>query len=241
MARRVEDLILLMPILSGPDYIDAAIVPMPWPDPAKVDLKSLRVAFYTDNGEGAAKPTPEVIAMVEQVVGHFRELGCTVTAATPPDVLLITDISRKLREGDGNAWQKRLIEKYKTTVPGPNRRFDYPLLPTSEFTKLIEDRDAWRSKMISWVKEFDVIISPAALGPAQVIGERTDPPNPPGSSFTSTYNLTGWPSGVVRAATSPEKMPLGVMVTAQPWREDVVLAAMLFIEGKTGGWQKPPL
>ncbi len=241
MARSVADLVLLMPILSGPDNVDAAIQPMPWPDPAAVDVKRLRVAWYTDQGPGAARPTPEMIALVEATAAHFKELGCTVVQDTPPEMILAADLSTKLREGDGNSWQRRLLEKYGTTVPGPNRRFDYPLIATPEFTKLLEERDAWRSKMLQWVAKYDLILCPPALGPAPVIGSKEANERPPGSGFTTTYNLTGWPSGVVRAGTSPEGMPLGVMVTGQPWREDNVLAAMLVIEGRTGGWKRPNL
>ena len=42
MARYVEDLILLMPIISGPDWSDPFIVPVPLGDPADVELSGLR-------------------------------------------------------------------------------------------------------------------------------------------------------------------------------------------------------
>ena len=45
-----------------------------------------------------------------------------------------------------------------------------------------------------------------------------------GTSYTSAYNLTGWPGVVVRGGTSPEGLPIGVQVIARPWREDVALA-----------------
>ena len=40
MTRRVEDLALITPIISGPDFRDASCAPVPWADPAKVDLRS---------------------------------------------------------------------------------------------------------------------------------------------------------------------------------------------------------
>ena len=49
MARYVEDLILTLPIISGADWIDPAIVDMPLGDPGKVKIKDLKIAFYTDN------------------------------------------------------------------------------------------------------------------------------------------------------------------------------------------------
>ncbi len=239
LARRVEDLITIVPLVAGPDFIDAAIQPMIWPDPRRVELSRLRVAYYFDLADDAAQPTPEMRATVQSCVDYLARLGCPVRRSRPPDAVAIQALSTRLREGDGNAWQKRLVEKYHTTVPGPNRRFDYPLIETAEFTRLLEARDAWRSRMMAWVKDFDLIVCPAALGPAPKIGDRSAE-GLRGASFTSTYNIAGYPSGVVRAGTSPEGMPLGVMLTAQPWREDLVLAAMLSIEAEFGGWQPPP-
>jgi amidase len=241
LARKVEDLTLLTSIIAGPDDLDAAILPMPWSDPAKVDVSKLRVAYYTSLAADSTKPTAEMTAVVMACAKFFEGLGCTVTESYPPGAIEAADLSTKLREGDGNAWQKRLVEKYHTTKPGPDRRFDYPLIATSEYTKLLEERDAWRSKMIGWVKSYDLIICPPSLGPAPVIGGPEANERRRGSGYTTTYNLTGWPSGVVRAGTSPEKMPLGIMLTGQPWREDIVLAAMSAVEGKFGGWSKPSI
>ncbi len=241
MARRVEDLMLLMPIISGPDDLDALIAPMPWADPAAVDLKKLRIAFYKKLSPEAPEPTKEMADLVIAGAKFFESLGCQVTESMPPGAVAAAEISSKLREGDGNAWQKRLVEKYGTTVPGPNRRFDYPLISTAEYTKLLEERDAWRTAMLSWVKNYDLILCPPALGPAQKIGDRSSESRGRSFSYTTTYNLTGWPSGVVRAGTSPEKLPLGLMLTGQPWREDVVLAAMSAVENQFGGWSKPSI
>lgn len=232
MARKVEDLDLLMPLLVGPDDLDACILPMPWSDPAAVDVAQLRVAFYTSIAPDSVKPTPEMAKVITDCAKFFEGLGCAVTESHPPGAIEAAEISTTLREGDGNAWQKRLTEKYHTTKPGPDRRFDYPRISAAEFTRLLEERDAWRSQMLGWVKNYDLILCPPSLGPAPVIGSQEANTRVPGSGFTSTYNIAGWPSGVVRAGTSPESMPLGVMLTAQPWRDDVVLAAMFAVEGK---------
>ena len=50
LARYIEDLNAVLPIIAGIDWRDAAIVPMPLGDATRVDLKPLRVAFHTDNG-----------------------------------------------------------------------------------------------------------------------------------------------------------------------------------------------
>ena len=62
MARYVEDLALILPLIAGVDGIDPAIVPMPLAELQDVDLQRLRVAVHTDNG--IKTPTPEIIAAV---------------------------------------------------------------------------------------------------------------------------------------------------------------------------------
>ena len=88
-----------------------------------------------------------------------------------------------------------------------------------------------------------MIICPgAATPPEKVPLEYTRPPNAP-ASYTSEYNTTGWPAGVVRVGTSKLSpgLPLGIHVVAQPWRDDIVLAALAHIEKQTGGWKMPPI
>ncbi len=60
-------------------------------------------------------------------------------------------------------------------------------------------------------------------------------------SYTMTYNLTGWPAAVVRGGTSPDELPIGVQVVAQPWREDVALAVAEHLEDALGGFRRPAL
>ena len=56
MARFVEDLALALPILSGADWQDASVVPMPLADWRSVDVRALRVAFYTHHAEARSHP-----------------------------------------------------------------------------------------------------------------------------------------------------------------------------------------
>ena len=50
MARYVEDLALVLPLLPGVDWRDPAVVPMPMGAPDDVELDGLCIAVYTDNG-----------------------------------------------------------------------------------------------------------------------------------------------------------------------------------------------
>src|SRR5690606_27612481 len=63
MARYVDDLILLLPLIMGPDFVDPGVVPQPYGDPRSLELSTLRVSFHTDNG--VMTPDPAVREAVE--------------------------------------------------------------------------------------------------------------------------------------------------------------------------------
>ncbi len=244
MARYVEDLTLILSIIAGPDWSDPFIAPVPLGDPADVDLSSLRVCFYTDNG--LRTPTPETIAAVRSAADALADAGASLTEDVPAIIAENPDISNKLSGGDGRAWTRRLLAKWGTTESHPwlTRRLeqaDADMVSVDEFTAMLEDVDAFRSAMLGFVQQYDAIVCPVAAFPALEHGESLKDENQRGMSYTGTYNITGWPSTVVRAGTSPDGLPIGVQVVARPWREDVSLAAAQHIEGALGGWQRPPL
>jgi amidase len=246
MARRVEDIALLMPILSGPDNWDAAMVPVPFGDPAKVDIKKLRVAFYTTNG--MMDPTEEIQAVVKQSVGYFKSAGAKVTEDMPPKMKELADVRQKFSTADGREHMRRLLKKHGTLQASPGLRIDGDPVSSADFTRFCEEMDAIKSEQLAWFEKYDLIVCPANQRAPIPLDfeppEGRDNPASRGRSYTSQYNTTGWPAGVVRAGTSgggEPGLPLGVQVVAQPWRDDVVIAAMALIEKQTGGWQQPSI
>jgi amidase len=242
IARRVEDLGLILPLIAGPDFRDAAIIPVPWKDPAAVEVSKLRVAFYPENG--VAETSPETKDTVRRAAKLLSEAGCSVEEDLPKDHLMeMEEIRFRLEGADAGSYLQRLSAKWNTKTMSPvlvDRFLKLEPLPMPEFTDLLERQDAARSKLLQWMKSYDIVLSPAAGKPAQPIDSPT-PPVKPGSDYTRLHNSTGWPAAVVRAGTSPEGLPIGVQVVGQPWREDVVLAVCEYLEAKTGGWQKPSI
>jgi len=241
LARRVEDIALLLPILMGPDDSDATMAPVPLGDPAQVDLKKLRVAFYTTNGE--RDPTPEIQELVKTCVGYFKKLGCKVTEDKPPKMKELAEARQKFNGGTGGDNMRRLLKKHGTTQASPGLRLDGELLSSADFTRYCEEMDAIKSEQLAWLEKYDLIVCPASQRAPITLDY--EPPegreaSRRGSSYTSQYNTTGWPAGVVRAGTSSDApdMPLGIQVVAQPWRDDIVIAAMAHIEKQTGGWHQ---
>ncbi len=244
MARYVEDLILTLPILAGVDWRDPATVPMALDDPRNVELKSLRVAFYSDNG--IMTTTPETIGIVRTAVHALADVGAFVEEARPAGIEHSYEIFRDLFAADGGAGVQRLLQMAGTTDIHP---FVHQLgdilrpyaMTSAEFSGLLVRWDMFRSTLLSFLEKYDVIICPVCATPAWPHSSTITEEQFFAGSYSITYNLTGWPGVAVRGGTSPEGLPIGVQVVARPWREDVALAVAQHLETVLGGWQRPSL
>jgi amidase len=237
MARRIEDIIVLMQVLSGPDYLDAAMAPIPFGDPFAVDVKKLRVAYFTTTGE--LDPTPEIQAAVKTCAGFLKDLGAQVTEDRPPKIKEIGQVRSQLSSADGRAHIKRLVAKAGTTVTSPGLRLDGDPVTPDKFTDLYEQLDAMRSEMLAWFENYDIILCPPSATPAAPINAEKVTPGV--WTYTSVFNTTGWPGAIVRAGLAPDNLPIGIQVVAQPFMDHNALAVARFLEGKTGGFQKPAI
>ncbi len=242
MARYVEDLVLTLPIISGPDWEDPAIIPMLLGDPADVDVGSLRVAFYTSAPE-LTPPTQETIDAVKAAVGAVSDIVESVEESVPGPVSRVPELNERIGDADGRAVMLRTLQRAGTTELSPYIRAirDQAVsISTEEFTRALEELDEYRSEMLGFMRSYDVIICPTAAFAALPHGETYSEENR-NAYYTHPYNLTGWPGAVVRCGSSAEGLPIGVQVISRPWREDVALALAAVLESELGGYVRPGL
>ncbi len=237
LTRSVDDLSLILPIIAGPDDIDPGIIPMAWNDPNEVNLKNLRIAFHSDNG--IIVPSPETEKAVRKAAALLDGEGSIVNEVRPHGIEQSYELMIGLLSADGGASIRRLLKEAGTrehTLPW--LELGAPIDAT-RFDTLIMKWSRFRSTMLSFFKDYDVILSPVNAFPAVSHG-------PWGAdleafSYTMTYNMTGWPAAVVRGGVSLEGLPIGVQIVAPPWREDIALAVAGHLEKKLGGYQPPSI
>ena len=138
--------------------------------------------------------------------------------------------------GDGGAAVKRVLDRWGTAeLPLRTRVEGMNALSSAELTARYERVDRWRSRMLALFAEVDIMVCPVNVSPAPVhkTFERAS------AAYTQAFNLTGWPSTVVRAGTSGEGLPIGVQVVAPPWREDISIAVAADIEKALGPFSGP--
>lgn len=263
LARRVDDLALLLPIIAGPDGIDPHVQDVALRDPARVDVGQLRVVAFSDNG--IRRPTPETIAAVEAGAAAIGRAGAAIRWEVPPGLEEAWSAWDGFIRADGFAWLRRLINDAGTPGWGSYATRGWidpePAWPGDAVTDLVERADAIRSALLAWFQSADLIVCPAMPQPAIRHGESTA--DWFGDTYSDVHNLTGWPAVVVRGGTAPGRpasagttpgagtapggasgpagLPIGVQLVARPWREDVALAAARVVETASGGWQRPPI
>ena len=225
MARRVEDLCAMMPILLGADGEDRTVIPMPYEG---VPVKNLRIAYFTDNG--FAEPDAEtqtVVMQAAQALGAVESRPPGVERSYELEMMFLgSDGGDGLREFLGSIGSDRThflldgwlakLEEYRTDLKG-----------FGSYWTLI---DHFRASMNAYLSLFDVILSPVAAHAALPHGASIEDRNFKGFSYTMTHNLTGWPAAVVRCGTTSTGLPIGVQIAAAPWREDIVLGVARRLE-----------
>jgi amidase len=242
LARFVEDLALVLPVISGVDWEDAAIVPMPPGDPRAIDPRRLRVAFHTDNG--IATPSGEIAEAVKKAAAALAQERISVEETRPPLIEQTYQIYFALFTADGGAGVESLLKMAGTTRVHPLMRRVLELQrqgakSAGEFAALVGQWDVFRREMLSFMSNYDAIVCPVCSFAGMVHGSTYDRLSC--FSYTMTSNLTGWPAAVVRGGATESGLPIGVQIIARPWREDVALAVAQLLQDKLGGWQRPPI
>jgi amidase len=243
IARKVEDLVLALPIIAGPDFRDHSIVGMPLLDTKAVTLNGLKLAYFED--DGAATPTREISAAVRDSAKAFMDAGVKVEENRTPDAAKAATVYFDMSRGDGGAGTRAFLKSIGSDPISPlfEKALTYAVAPamanTTEALAAFVRWDLFRNSMLRFMENYDAVLSAVAPFPALLHGTSFEEQNRRGFGYAQMYNLTGWPTATVRVGTSPEGLPLGVQVAARPWREDVALALVRHLERTFGGWKMP--
>lgn len=142
MARHVEDLATLLPILAGPDGIDAGCVPVPLSDPNAAQVRGLRVMLH--RSDGVAAPDIGTDRALGDAAAALSEAGAVVVEDGPPP--------------GGHELTERVWDSYGDEMTA------------SELYRVLRDWDAYRTAMLALLDRFDLIITPVAPEPAPTHG-----------------------------------------------------------------------
>ncbi|GEM_PF-3251704 len=240
IARFVEDLILVLPIISGPDPRDAAVEDQPLGDPADVNLKSLRVSFHTNNG--VTTPAAEIVQVVRAAAAALSGMVAQMDEKRPAELPDAPAIISSMYYVTGREYFRSLLQAAGTPLNQASAVLqdlvnNLPVLSPAQQANALARRDAFKQALLKFMQDYDLMLCPVWPRIAPLHSEAAANIDP---SYTNPYNLAGFPAAVVRAGTSSQGLPIGVQIVGRPWKEHVVLAVAQLLETALGGWQPVP-
>jgi len=249
MARKVGDLKLLFEVMQGPDDGDTCAAPVPVRWPADDEVKTLKVGYFEDDGRTPV--TPETRAAVRTAVESLQQNGLQVEAFRPDGLEEARLLWRKFFVTAGAMMIRPMFSgREKDLSPIMGQFLDWAAAePTHTGETLLDTwvrRDALRAEFLKQMREYPILLCPAAAIPAFRHGERSwkvegkNVEYLDAWSYTEWFNLLGNPAAVVPVGQSPEGLPIGVQIVGRPWEEEKVLAVAEAVERKRGPWEPPP-
>jgi len=223
MARHVADLQLAMRVLTqGDEGVNA--IPVPWRDPAQVQLQGLRVGFYAE--DGFIDSSPAIARGVREAAAALRERGAQVIELPPPDISRAISLYLGLMGADGGASKRRLLGN-GTRDPNLSRVIMLGSLPewsrqllaalaeragqrrlahamrawgqrsVDAYWQLIDARNAYRTAFLTRLdtERLDALLCPPYPLPAVPHGDSAR--LGPVNGHALLFNLMGLPAGVV--------------------------------------------
>jgi amidase len=249
MARTVDDLNLLFRTLAGHDALDPVSAPAALRAADSDELRSRTIGFFED--DELVPVTKETRAAVHDAAQALRAAGFRVEAFRPRTL----EPLRKL-------WWKFFVQCgamfYEPEIFGKR----YKLGPVFEEFLSIAERagkltaaellNAWaeldllRGRTLGEMKEYPVLLCPAAAIPAFRPGERAWTIDGKTVEYLDAVRFTQWfnalaaPAVVVPVAQSAEGLPIGVQIAARPFEDEIALGVAGVID-EAFGYRTPPL
>lgn len=253
MARRVEDLALMLKVLAGFDPADPVSVPLPFRTGAsQMDEREdrfRRVMWYADDGiSPVTDATKQTVKRAAEALAGF---GYEVEERRPRGIERAHDLWFLWLGAPGTAG---LIEEYrdKEELMGPlmkglKRLSESVTLELGQFISAWIGRDMLRASVVGEMMNCPIILAPVVAQPAfrpdekefEIEGQPVDYLKM--FSYSQAYNLLGLPAVVVPCGRSPEGLPIGVQVIGRPFQEEDVLITAALLEEALGGYERPPL
>jgi fatty acid amide hydrolase 2 len=252
LARRAEDLMPMLRIVSGPDGIDPLAEDVVLGDPDTVSLEGLRVLL---SDQAFLQPVSrELLAAREQAAGALAASGARLERVRMPQMRRIVEPMLAAVSDSGNATVRGLLADEgldPITLRSAIRRggaHTVPLRMTAMAERARRLTPASRTRrLIDWGRDY-------AAELADTIGDGVllHPPlpsvaRPHGRTHgrllylqpMAVFNLGGVPVTQVPLGLGAEGLPLGVQVVAAPGRDHVSIAVALALERVFGGWVPP--
>jgi Asp-tRNA(Asn)/Glu-tRNA(Gln) amidotransferase A subunit family amidase len=245
MARRVEDLSLLLNVLTELNETKSVSATE---DNRRKDMRGCRVALYLD--ENRSSVTNETQQAMQAAAHALTEAGLVIVEEKPPGLERAIDLWPALFSRASTIQLRGVYQEQEIKAGGVVRSVlasadNAPQPSLDEFINAWSERDILRAGLVQWMNTTPLIIAPVGAAAAFEHGaRRVEVAGQAISifrafSYSRICNVLGLPSVSVPAWRTREGLPIGIQIIGRPFAEGTVLAAASTIEESLGGWVQP--
>jgi amidase len=272
VTRSVRDTAALLDALSGPmpgDYYTAPPPDRPFREEVGSDPGRLRIGLRRTPPSGLAEVDADCVAAVEDVAALLESLGHTVEESAP-DVFdgdeflslfttvfasnIVFDLD-EIAAFAGRAVTSDDVEPVTWALAEGGRAISAAtyidaLMKIHQLVRLVTPWWEVDGAAGNGGRRFDLLLTPTMAEPPAVLGDigRADDPvagfsrATPFAAFTAVFNVTGQPAMSLPMCWSDSGLPLGIQLTAAPYREDVLIRIASQLE-QARPWadRRPPI
>jgi Asp-tRNA(Asn)/Glu-tRNA(Gln) amidotransferase A subunit family amidase len=250
MARSLADLKALFEVLQGPDDGDTCAAPVPLRWPGKHEIRRLRIGYFEDDGRMPV--TPETRVAVRTAADALRSAGFQVEHFRPEGLEEARVLWKKFFVVAGGMLIRPMFHGREHDLSPILKQFlewsaAEPSLTADTMLEAWIGRDTLRARFLAQMRQYPMLLCPAAAIPAFRHGERSWTIDGKtvtyldAWSYTEWFNLLGNPGVVVPVSHSVEGLPIGVQIVGRPWEEEQVLSVATVLEEQCSAWRIPPL
>ncbi|MGA2205912.1 MAG: amidase [Terracidiphilus sp.] len=249
MARTMGDVALLFRALSGQDPLDPVSPPVALRDTGPDELRARAIGYFED--DGLVPVTHETRAAVNAAAQALREAGFRVEPFRPRTLEQLRKLWRTFFVQCGAMFYEPEIRGKQERLSPIFKEF-LSIAETSGPINATELLNAWagldvlRARTLEEMREFPVLLCPAAAIPAFRHDERTWTIDGASVSYLDAVRYTQWfnalacPAAVVPVGRSPEGLPIGVQIAARPFEDEIALGIAAVVDAAFG-YRPPPM
>jgi len=239
LAWTARDCALMLDALAGPDQADPASANAPPPNAFAqlgTSLQGLKVGVLRHFWEEDVTVSPEMIAVVENAAAVLADLGADVAEARIAPVQDYYDVKIVIAESElFNVHRQDLLSKpHDIGTDFLARSLGALLFTGQDYVAAQRRRRQLIHDMQPVYEQFDVLLAPAATGPAP----RLDAHNTANfwryPNVLTPFNVTSGPALSVNGGFSGTGLPLGVQLVGRPFDDARILNIGAALEASLG-------
>ena len=248
LAKSAEDCAILLKVMAGYDPRDGDSARVSIPDYPQLLRRNMRgTQLGMPPAEALDKFHPDAKRTFGDAVKVFEGMGAEVREFEMPRTMPLASAAHTIiRIAEAAAYHRQFlltradeylpddagspeVARVRTTVEAGS------LLTAAQYLRAQQVRKVFIQEMTELYGHFDAVLTPSMPGPP---GEPASPP----VTFRPEFNLCGFPAISVPCgfSTSPPGLPLGILISAQPFQDATALAIAHAYESATDWHKKRP-